>query len=257
MLLFHFLLTPMRKFSFLLFFFSFFFFNESFSQDFIINQPRLEINGTNLVISYDIISNSKSDQYYVWIEIEKSNGEKIIAKSLSGDIGEFQKPGNNKRIEWVSLKDSVSIDDEIFITVKAEKYIKSFNRGSVLLKSTILPGWGQTKISGGKPWWLTGVAFYGVMAGGILYNQISLNSYDSYKIEENRDIRTNLLAQSQSQLKVSDGLFFSAAALWAANILWAAVSPEKYQPLKSARLSVSPAVSALNKGTLLSVRVVF
>jgi hypothetical protein len=255
--MFHFLLTPMRKLSFILFFLSFLFINKSFSQGYIINQPRLEVNETNLVITYDIISDNKSDQYYVWVEIEKSNGEKIIAKSLSGNIGEFQKPGKNKRIEWVSLKDSVSIDDEIFITVKAEKYIKSFNRGSVLLKSTILPGWGQTKISGGKPWWLTGVAFYGILAGGILYNQKSLNSYDLYKIEENRDIRTDLLAQSQSQLKVSDCLFFSAAAIWVANILWSAVSPEKYQPLKSARLSVSPAGSALNKSMLLSVRLVF
>lgn len=249
--------NPMRILSFLFIFSSFFFFERTFSQGFIINKPRLEIDGTNLLILYDIITNNKSDLFYVWVEIYKASGEKIPAKSLSGDIGEYQKPGGNKRIEWASLKDSVIIDEEIFVTVEAEKYDKLNNKGSTLIKSAVLPGWGQTKMSGGKPWWLTGVTFYGILAGGIIYNQKSLNSYDSYRIEENRNTRADLLDHSQNQLRISDNLFYTAAAIWTVNMLWAAVSPEKYKPLQNAGLTVSPTASALSGTLYLSVRLNF
>jgi len=247
----------MKELKFFPFLFFLFMFGKSSSQDFIINQPRLESEGNNLVISYDIITKNKPDQFYVWFEIERANGEKIEPKSLSGDIGEFQKAGSNKKIVWASDQDSVIINEEIFVTVKAEKYIKSFNKSSVLLKSAIFPGWGQTKVSKGKPWWLTGVAFYGALTGGYLFNQKYLSNYDSYKLEEDRSKRIELLDKTQKQLNTSTGLLYSAAAVWAINILWVGLTPSKYEPLQHTKFSINPSPALFNKGITVSLRMDF
>jgi len=245
---------PVNKRSLLLFVVFIFLTGKSSSQSFLINQPRLQIEGNQLLIFYDIITEKEPDQFYIWVEIEKANGEKIKAKSLSGDIGENQKSGNDKKIIWSPEQDSIYIDEEIFVSVKAEKYTKSFNKGSAMLKSALLPGWGQTKISQGKPWWLTGVAFYGTLAGGYLYNQKYHRSYDSYKLQEDRDLRAELYDKTQKQQNIFTGMIYSAAALWAANVLWVAITPNTYKPLQHTILSFNSSPTAFNRGLLVSLR---
>ena len=129
---------------------------KSFSQGFRITPPKLEFDGNKLLISYDVINGNQSDQFYVWVEISKKSGEQIRMHSLSGDVGDI-KAGGNKKITWTPANDSVFLNEMVFIEVKAEKYVKSFKKGSMMLLSTVLPGLGQTKISNGKPWWLTGI----------------------------------------------------------------------------------------------------
>jgi hypothetical protein len=207
--------------------------SKSSSQDFSITPTKLEFDGNQLLIYYDIIDKNQADQFYIWVEIEKKNGEPIAAKALSGDIGEKIKAGLNKKIIWVPEKDSIFLNEEVFVEVKAEKYIKSFNKGSMLLMSTVFPGLGQTKISKGKPWWLTGVAAYGAMAGGFIVNKNSHKTYNSY-IAELVDIskRADLRALYEKQINSSNTLIISGIAIWAANIIWVALTPNQYQPLQ-------------------------
>ena len=73
---------------------------KSFSQGVVITQPKLEVDGDKLLISYDIITENPSDQFFIWLEIGKANGEKIHPRSLSGDIGSNIKPGNKKETIW-------------------------------------------------------------------------------------------------------------------------------------------------------------
>jgi len=229
---------------------------KSFSQGFIITQPILEADGNRLLILYNIISKKSADQYYIWVEMKKANGERILAKTFSGDIGGNVKSGNNKKIIWDPEKDSIYLNEEIFVEVKAEKYIKSFNKGSMILKSAALPGWGQTNISG-KPWWLTGIAVYGTLAGGYLYHQKYLKSYESYKIEEDPLNRTDLYDQTQKQLNISRVMIYSAASAWALNVLWVALIPNRYQPLQHAKLSLNSSSDPFNGGMLISLRLDF
>jgi len=231
---------------------------KSSSQGFILSQPRLEFDGNQLSILYDIITSKSTENFYLWIEISKANGEVIPAKAISGDVGESVDAGNNKKIIWSPEQDSVFLNEPVFVELKAEKYIRSFHKGSMMLLSTVLPGWGQTKISKGKPWWLTGVATYGTLAGGYLFHLSYLKSYDSYKIEEDPVKRADLSNQSQKQLNYSNTLLISAASLWAVNVLWVAFTPNKYEPLQHVKLSLNPSYSA-NAGNpvLLSIRLDF
>jgi hypothetical protein len=226
----------------------------SFSQGFLISSMKLNFDGKQLHISYDVINKNQSDQFYVWVEIEKKNGESISVKALSGDVGEMIKSGTNKHITWVPGNDSVFLDEEVFVEVKAERYIKLFNKGSAILKSTVFPGLGQTKISNGKPWWLTGVAAYGALAGGFIVHKKYLNTYDSYRIEEDPASRSDLLDQAQNQMNLSTALIVSGAAVWAANIFWVALTPNKYQPLKNLNLSLDQSQGPLRGSTLITLR---
>jgi hypothetical protein len=230
---------------------------KSHSQGFLITPPKLEFNGKQLLISYDFINKNQADQFYVWVEMEKKNGESIPVKALSGDLGDNIKGGNNKKITWVPEKDNIFLDEEVFVEVKAEKYIKSFNKGSMMLVSTAFPGLGQTKISKGKPWWLTGVAAYGALAGGFIVHTSYIKTYDSYRIEEDPSKRSDLLTKAQKQMNTSGALIVSGAALWVANIFWVALTPNKYQPLQHVKLSLNQSTGP-DKGTaLLTLRLNF
>jgi hypothetical protein len=227
---------------------------KSFSQGFLITPPKLEFDGKQLLIFYDVVSKSQADQFYVWVEMEKKNGEPIQTIALSGDIGDNIKTGTNRKIIWVPEKDNVFLDEEVFVEVKAEKYIKSFNKGSTMLLSMAVPGLGQTKISKGKPWWLTGVAAYGALAGGLITYMNFSKTYKSYKAEEDLLKRADLLTQSQKQLNISNALIVSGAALWAANIFWVALTPNKYQPLQHVKLSLDQSTGPYKGTTLLTFR---
>lgn len=227
--------------------------SKSFSQSVLITKPRLERDGSNLLISYDIIARNPTDQFFVWIEIKNSNGNVLQAKALRGDIGPDIKQGNNKKIIWSPEQDSIFLDEEISVEVKAEKYIKSFNKGSMILKSVVLPGWGQTNIRNGKPWWITGVGVYGAIAGSYLFHKKYSDSYESYKAEIDPVKRANLLKQTNKELKTSTVLIYTAVSAWAADLLWVALTPNNYKPLQHTKLSVNSALNPYNRGLTFSL----
>jgi hypothetical protein len=149
------------------------------------------------------------------------------------------------------------LNDKISVEVKGEKYIKSFNKGSMMLKSAVFPGWGQTNMNKGKPWWLTGVAVYGTLAGGYLYHSKYIKSHNSYKAEEDPLKRKALLEQTQKELNTSSVMLYTAVSAWAVNLLWVALTPERYQPLQHVNFSFNPSRGPYNGSLLLSVRLDF
>ena len=227
---------------------------KSYSQDFQITSPILVFDGNELQISYDVIDKNQSDQFYVWVEMANKNGEQIKMKSLTGDVGEKVKSGKNKKITWVPGKDNVYLNEEVLVEVKAEKYIKSFKRGSMMLLSTAVPGLGQTKISKGKPWWLTSVLAYGAVAGGLITHQSYLKTYDSYRTEEDPVKRSDLFSKTQKQMNMSSALIVSGVTLWAVNIIWVAITPNHYKPLQHVKLSLENSTGPAKGTTLITMR---
>jgi len=227
----------------------------TFSQGFQITPLKLEFDGKQLQITYDFVNKSDADEFYVWVEMEKKNGQPLRVKALSGDIGKT-KSGKDKKITWIPDKDSIFLDEEVLIEVKAEKYIKSFNKGSMMLLSAVMPGLGQTKIKS-KPYWLAGVASYGALAVGLVVHQSYVKTYDEYLKEEDGVKRRDLLAKAQSQSNLSGVMIISGAAIWVANLVWIAAIPNKYQPLKHVNLSLDQSRGPLRGTTLLSLKVNF
>ncbi|MGD0756760.1 MAG: hypothetical protein ABR927_17050, partial [Bacteroidales bacterium] len=143
-----------RSFLFLLFLFIVL---KSSSQDFQITLLKLEFYSNQLHIAYNIDNKTSIGKFRIEIKINKQNGDPISPKSITGDLGDNIKSGNNKSIIWDLGKDSVYFDENISVEIKGEKHIEALSKGSIILMSTAVPGLGQTKISG-KPWWLCSVA---------------------------------------------------------------------------------------------------
>lgn len=228
-----------------------------YAQDFSISSPKLSFDGSQLTISYDLLSGSASDKFFVWIEIEKTNGELLQIRSVSGDVGDNINSGNSKKIIWHPEKDSLFLNESVLVAVKAEKYIKSFNKGSAILLSTVMPGLGQTRISRGKPWWLTGVSSYGLLTGGFITHKNYTNTFDSYRLEEDPVHRSELYGKAQKQLNLSNTLIISGAAIWAANLIWVTVIPNRYQSLKHLSLSVNKSSTPLKPSPLITMQINF
>ncbi len=227
-----------------------------YSQDFQIAQPRLEFDGNRLLISYDMLNAKKSDQFYVWVEIEKKNGETLNVNSLTGDIGDI-KAGTNKQISWIPANDSVFLNEVVNVELMAEKYVKAYNKGKMTLLSIAFPGLGQTKMSSGKPYWLTGIAAYGTLAGGLITHSNYLKTYDKYLTEEDPVKRSELFDQTQKQMNLSGALFVTSGAIWVTNLIWVGMIPNRYQPLRNAKITLVPASYPARGTNMLTLQVNF
>ena len=218
-----------------------------------IGTPKLAFDGQKLTIQYDFVNASASDQFYVWVMIQKKNGETLKMNSITGDIGDT-KAGKEKVIIWIPANDSVFLNEEVTVEVQAEKYIKSFNKGSVMLRSILLPGLGQTRVSGGKPYWVMGIVSYGALAGGLVTYSGYNDNYDKYLAEtEDPQKRADYLSDAEKKATMAGAMFVTAAAIWTANLIWVAATPNKYQPLKYKPLTLQPSADPLNGAALLTL----
>ena len=140
---------------------------------------KLEFINNQLIITYNINSQSPADKFRISIEIKKQNGEPIKPNAFTGDIGKNINQEIPGELSGIWGKDSIYLDEDIFVELKGEKIVESYNKGTLILMSTALPGWGQTKMTG-KPWWIGGVAAYGALAGGIIFYNKCVNTADLY-----------------------------------------------------------------------------
>jgi len=228
-----------------------------YSQDFSISDPRLEFDGYQLIISYDLIHRNSSDIFYIWVDMKNQSGTPIRARSFQGDVGKNISPGNDRKIIWVPEEDAIFLDEVVTVELTGERYEKEFNKGAMVLLSTAVPGLGQTKISKGKPYWIAGVVAYGVAAGSILMHSSYSKTYDQYLAESDAVERANLYDKSQSQLTFSTAFLISAATVWVGNIIWVSAMPNRYKPLEHARVGLTPAKSTKGRVTMLSLTVDF
>jgi hypothetical protein len=247
----------MKKQKFLLFTVLPIFSYRSFSQDFVITTPKLEFDGDQLSISYDLLTKNKSDIFYVWVEMKTKAGDSLWVYSYKGEVGDSIKPGMNKKIFWSPGEDAVFVDDDITIELKGERYIRSFNKGSAVFRSAIIPGLGQTKIYNSMPWWLLSIPAYGAVAGGLIVHKKYLDKYKAYKSSTDEVERGDLYDKAQKQQKLSGALFISAAAIWASNVIWIAAKPNRYKPLHHPGFSVSSVPYNQRRITMYSIKVDF
>lgn len=84
-----------------------------------VSEPRLEMSGNIIIISYDILHSSPEEKYTVSIEIRDENGKVIRARSLEGDIGEGVSGGSGKVITWDLEADNIYLDAFVFVQILA------------------------------------------------------------------------------------------------------------------------------------------
>ena len=241
-----------------------------------ITKPRLELSDENLIIEYDILSADPSDLFKVWIEVTNASGIKINALSLSGDVGEDISGGSNKRILWNLEKDGISLDKEIFVEVIAEKKklpevqkeiipiettpttdVNKISKGNMVLSSTVLPGWGLSKVRQGKPYWLLGVAGYSCIAGSVILNRSAILTHDDYRGSLDADESITLYDKSVRQDNISEYLGYTAAGIWAVSLIWTIATSTVSQDLSDIQrfnnISIQPGYNHKMNCTMVSI----
>jgi len=84
-----------------------------------VSDPRLEMVGNTIHISYDILNSDPEEKYAISIVIKDEDGNIINARALDGDIGEEVSGGTNKQIAWNLEADHIFIDAFIFVQIHA------------------------------------------------------------------------------------------------------------------------------------------
>lgn len=227
-----------------------------YSQNILVITTEMKFDGKQLTIPYKISGKSQNDRFFVWIVFHKRDGQVLNVKALSGDIGDVN-AGDNKKITWIPENDSLTMNEEITFEIKAEKYLKSYNKGGMLIRSVVLPGWGQTKMSNGKPYWLIGACSYGALAGGLVIYGNSRKTYDKYILEEDRIQRNNYLNTAERDRNLSGYLFTAGAVILVTDLVWTALAPARYKPLNTKSFTFQPYADPINRTALLSLNFKF
>lgn len=212
-----------------------------------IKRPTLSFKNDLLLITYEL--NDKSSGYYdIWIEIVNTSGIKINANALRGDIGPNIIAGKNKQIIWDLKKDKILLEETISVKIFAHTIpVKTETKKTkYIFQSVIWPGWGQTNLSNGKPYWLIGIAGTACLAGSFWYNNQAVNSYDQYidaTTAKDNEKYYDLAVQQDNTSKI---LAYSAIGIWAVNILWVALAPDKTNSTRNVSFRILPANAGSN-----------
>ena len=90
--------------------------------------------------------------------------------------------------------------------------------GTNLLLSTILPGWGLTRLSEGKPYWLIGIAGTGCIVSSVYFNSLAVSNYNDYLSSTDSGKRGSYFDTSKRNFTVSKVCAWSAVAIWAVDL---------------------------------------
>lgn len=201
-----------------------------------LSKPRLELSDSVINIYYDILNSDQAIKFRVWIEVTDSTENKIIPKSISGDIGEDVTGGSNKKISWSFVADSIYLDHGLYIQVYSElipteinkvavtqeafKPEKEIRRGGVIFQSLLFPGWGLSRINRGQPHWIKGIAGYGLIASSVLNNKKAVLNYNNYLDSDNSSDSDNYFNSSLKKDTFSKVFAYSAIGIWVIDAIW-------------------------------------
>ena len=200
------------------------------------------------------------------------DGKKLNAKSLQGDIGKVEEAGEQKVIIWDPGADNIYINSEIFIKVNCQIVLpeppvvttaeepsgeikppvsKEYTLTGLTLRSIMLPGLGLKKISG-NPHWLKGVAGYACLGGSLALNRVALNTYDGIQELVEFEDKDALYRKALTQNRAAHALAYTAAVIWASDLVWTMVEGSKQR-----NLSMGGNLDPLTNIPLLSFRYIF
>jgi hypothetical protein len=219
--------------------------NSQYKSDARIVNTDFDLEGSRLIITYDIENYARNEVFYITAEIFYESGERILAKSLSGDIKGNVRGGKNKTIIWDLEKDRIELKGAIYIEIAAspelvaekimeDKSEKSIGLAGPLVQSLVLPGLGNARIAR-KPYWIIGIIGYGSLASSYWFNQKAASSYDNYLGErDDHDLRINYYNDADTEKQISIACGIAAGVIWAADITLLIINHNKHKKRFSA-----------------------
>lgn len=189
-----------------------------------IENTKLEVDNGRLIIIYDLINTRPNERFNVWVEIRNSSGQEIKPGNISGHIGKNIVGGKGLNIIWNFESEGIDYGGNVNVQILAELVrIHSLKIERILIKSAVFPGWGLHDIDKVNPYLLIGVAGYGSLAAGLIYNSKSSTTYDKYLESNDIKERESLYNDFIKQEDATKIFVISAAAIWIVDIGWATI----------------------------------
>lgn len=199
-----------------------------------ISTPGVSMLNNILTVRYDITGCARGDYIDIRLVILNAKGDTIRPGNVKGDIGSRVNCGFGKKIEWNVARDNILIDEDVEIQVvgrpvkqEVPAYIqpgKTITRGNVLFASMLVPGLGQKKASGKGGHLVFSGLVYGAGGASLASYIIYKNTYSDYQAASGTE-RDELFTKSEKYHNISQYMMYSAAGLWAINMIWSAAIP--------------------------------
>jgi hypothetical protein len=227
-----------------------------------IQNTNISLDNDRLIITYDLADTKPWEKFEIWLRITGADGVLIQGRSFSGDIGKNIRGGEGLIIYWNYAEDQITLSDEISIQVMAERLNKKeLSYATVLGMSIVFPGWGLANMESKKLYGLMGLAGYGSIAAGMIYTYNSKNTYKDYDNSNLTAERETLYSEYISKKNIGEICYWSAAAIWVADIVWMSVKfgKSKEDPGASAsrRISLGCTYSMASETPEISMRIRF
>ncbi len=210
-------------------------------------------DGTNLIITYDIVKSRSNEMFQVWVHIYTKTGKKILPTALSGDVGNNIEGGLYKRIVWDMEADQIFLDEEISVDVYGQKETKKadvkaeeenkvdevkpvekykpkkegISVAGAMGLSLALPGLGRKVVNQTGSAWVLGVAGYACIGGAVFLNNSAYNNYENYKTATSTNMRNDYYKKAKNYDLYSKVLVGTAAAIWVADLVFTAITAKK------------------------------
>ncbi|MEX0987372.1 MAG: hypothetical protein WD052_07845 [Bacteroidales bacterium] len=230
------------------------------AQDVIeIEKPILNLAGRELLIEYSLPHDNSSEYEVVLI----AHGEKdglLTVNHCEGDIGQGIATGRRKIAKWDLEKDEVNLDQSVSVRIIAYPLKKKYSRTGLLIGSAVIPGLGPSLVSDRKPYWLGSMLVYTGVASILYFNTQANDNYQLYLNAETRENNEYYYNLTQSNSNFTQISIYSTLGLWAANILWTMVMPNRPKYIQSKQdftIQLSPLKAFNQSGIKMSVNYTF
>ncbi|MBI4946150.1 MAG: caspase family protein [Bacteroidetes bacterium] len=199
-------------------------------KDFQFSNDRIEVN-------YGFENCNPSDKYIVWIEASTESGKILKTKSLFGDISSVS-PSPDKKLIWFTSRDSINVEDKIFIKVFASKQPEK-NLGKAYLFSTLYPGAGHRQAGGKNKLYLGAIGYAGI-AGAFAFNGMAATALSSYATATTDATEKTLMSNAAMYQTLSLSCIGVSAAVWALDYFLLSRTSKKSKNLKPGEFLVVP-----------------
>lgn len=229
-------------------------------QSFSVSDPRVEKDGEQVRINYELTESDSSEFFAVSLYISDPEGRLIQAQALSGDIGRGVSGGGDKQILWNPEADQIYMNGQLFFQVAASRLVPAERQGPQAVDYRVASSTGnnagyglvpadtyldlppasasrhyhragivlQSLLVPGlglsrmkeKPHWIRGVAGYGCLAGAAYFNLKAIRTYENIIRFESFEEQQLQLDRSVRMDQVSEVLAWSAAAIWVTDLIW-------------------------------------
>lgn len=176
-----------------------------------VTNVSLRYNGDQVVIQYDLNSSNPKSLFDIRVKLFNRADKPIDALTFTGDVGKSIMAGTNKKAIWQVKVDNVKVDDYVYAVVEATPTL-NIPMEKHLLKTTLLPGWGDYRLDNNKWHIYKSVLGYGAIAGSIALNMSAVNNYNSYLNSPTQ--ANNYFDVAQNQQTLSYVMAGTAVAVW-------------------------------------------